>query len=545
VSGQTLRVVATQRSLQPEISAAEARASVEPLTKLGDQGVYAPAGPQTKAADDAAAIDSHPSTVDGHVDRGNALLDAHRFAEALAEFDAAIALDAKSQKAWSDRAIAHAWLANPAALADAARADTLGPPEIVAARARALLAANTGDVAGGRAAFRWALTLAPNDAFSLRHLVSLDLKAQDPEAAARDLEALKQADPDLAAATYHLWKASIEQAAGRKDGAERELAQAPADTADALLERARAYLQLGDLERARADADTAIRLKPSVQAWLLRANADGYASTEAAADLEAAARLAPEDPKVTRWRMDVAVARRDFALALKLVETLIAAHGDQTGDLVVLRGQIEAKLGRGAEADADFARARAATGDDAPNLGVLCTTEVSVRWRPATALADCERDLQRAPKEASFRVDRIVLLHRLGREAEAGQALDALEAEPNSASELNTICYALAGEGMRLDRALADCDTSLKLKPGVAATLDSRGFVLMRLGRDAEAQAAYDAALAAQPREYNSLYGRGLVEARMGRADAAARDIHAALAVRPDLREAFEEMGVK
>ena len=89
-------------------------------------------------------------------------------------------------------------------------------------------------------------------------------------------------------------------------------------------------------------------------------------------------------------------------------------------------------------------------------------------------------------------LDRILLQHRLGQEAVAGRTLDALEGEPRTAIELNDVCYGLAVENLFLDRALADCDASLKLKPGVAATLDSRGFVLMRLGRSAEALEAYN-----------------------------------------------------
>ncbi|MGC1301950.1 MAG: hypothetical protein WA840_06220, partial [Caulobacteraceae bacterium] len=103
----------------------------------------------------------------------------------------------------------------------------------------------------------------------------------------------------------------------------------------------------------------------------------------------------------------------------------------------------------------------------------------------------------------------------------------------------------IAPEGFALDRALALCDASLKLKPNVSATLDSRAFVLLRLGRDAEALEGYNAALTVQPKEYNSLYGRGLVEARLGRAAASATDLHAALKARPDLRADFEEMGVE
>jgi tetratricopeptide (TPR) repeat protein len=98
---------------------------------------------------------------------------------------------------------------------------------------------------------------------------------------------------------------------------------------------------------------------------------------------------------------------------------------------------------------------------------------------------------------------------------------------------------------MDLERALAHCDASLKLRPNDAATLDSRGFVLMRLGRNAEAVAAYDAAVAANPKEYNSLYGRGVVESRLGRSTDSARDIAAATAIRPRVVEEFAQMGVR
>lgn len=320
------------------------------------------------------AIASHPSTIEGHLDRGRALVNEQRYAEALAEFDAAIALDARSQEAWSERAIAHAWLVDPAAATDADKADQLGAPTIVAARARGLYAANAGDPSGARAAFRRGLALAPNDVSTLYHLLVLDVQAGDAEAAARDVELLKRAQ---------------------------------------------------------------------------------------------------------------------------------------------LRGDL------------------------------LCHAEVSARWRPEMALADCERELQRTPSSVRLQLDRIVLLHRLAREPEADKALDALQAQRLSAVDLNNICYDLAAENIHLDRALAGCDASLKRTPGAAATLDSRGFVLMRLGRNAEALEAYNAALAAQPKQSASLYGRGLVEARMGRADDAARDIHTALAARPDLRRTFEEMGIK
>jgi transglutaminase-like putative cysteine protease/Tfp pilus assembly protein PilF len=199
VTGRVVKVVASQRSLQPEISATDARASVKPLTDLLNQTVYVPAGAQANAANNAFALESHPSTADGHIDRGNALLSERKFQEALAEYESAIALDPKSQMAWADRAVAHAWLDNAEAKVDADKADALGSPSYVAANARGLLADRAGDLAVARIAYRHALDYEPTDDFALRRLYPLDLKVHDMDAASRDLERLERLDPSLIA----------------------------------------------------------------------------------------------------------------------------------------------------------------------------------------------------------------------------------------------------------------------------------------------------------------------------------------------------------
>jgi hypothetical protein len=199
VTGLTVKVVATLHSLQPEISAAEARASVKPLTDLGNQTVYVPAGAQATVANDAAALESNPTTADSHISRGNALLNQRKFSDALAEFDAAIAMDPNSQTAWADRAVADAWLGNRDAMTEADKADALGSPSYVAANARGLLAERAGDLAAARTAYRHALDYEPTDAFALRRLYPLDLKVHDMDAAKRDLERLERLDPSLIA----------------------------------------------------------------------------------------------------------------------------------------------------------------------------------------------------------------------------------------------------------------------------------------------------------------------------------------------------------
>jgi tetratricopeptide (TPR) repeat protein len=544
VTGQVFRVVASQRALRPEISFAEARASVDPLTRLGEQGVYVNVR-TTTAADPAAAIASHPTTLDGHLDRGNALLNAYRFQEALGEFDAAIALDPKSQTAWADRAIAHAWLGDPVATADAARADALGPPEIIAARARAILAATTGDTRGARDAYGRALALAPGDAFSLAHLVDLDLAAGDVDVAREHLDQLFKAHPEEAARA-HVWNAYIEHAAHHKEAAGRELAQAPAATAEQALDRARAYLAIDDKALARADLDAAIRLKPSVPALILRANLEGGPNSAAArADVDAARKLDPQSVEPQMWQAKAAIYRREFPAAIVLIDQLLSEQPEMEGDLLVERAQVDGRLGRETEMDADFTRAQALTGAAAPQPGYLCKSATKSKWRPKKALEACKMALEKSQDSTSLRLDEVILLHRLGREATASTLLDAVEAAAQDADGLNDVCYDLAVENMTLDRALAACDASLKRRPGNAATLDSRGFVLLRLGRNAEALAAYDAALAADPKLYISLYGRGLVEARLGRRADSTRDIAAALAGLPHVRDDFAELGVR
>jgi tetratricopeptide (TPR) repeat protein len=544
VTGNVFKVMASQRALQPEITAMQARASVEPLTKLGDQGVYAPAGPATRAADTASAIDSHPTTIEGHLTRGHALLGAGRDQEARAEFDAAISLDSKSQRAWAGRAVAEAWLTNPAAAADADKADSLGPPNIVAAQARALLAEQLGELETARAAYRRSLSLGPDDIFTLHHLIAVELRSSDIEEARRDLKHLMRVDPQETK-YVHLWGAAIEEAEHHKEAAERELAQMPVATPEERLERAKEYVLLGDMDLGRADVDVAIAAKPSAAAWLVRASADGgFASVAANADVEAAIKLAPDNEDALVWQAQAAGARGDYAAAMPVIDRLLSEHAESDGDFRVWRAQFEGKLGHKAEMDADFTHARATAGVAAPQASYLCREEVEMKWRAEVAIADCERALGTLPT-AAVRQDVIILLHRLGREAEAERALSTMEATTHDPTELNSLCYGLAGENMRLDRAIADCDASLKLRPNDAATLDSRAFTLMRMGRDADALAAYDAALKADPTVYTSLYGRGLVEARLGRGPDAARDTAAALAARPHMREDFAEMGIR
>lgn len=545
ISGNVFRVLASQRSLQPEITAAEARASVKPLTELGEQGVYAPAGPHAAAADSAEAIDSHPTTAEGHVRRGGALLNASRFHEALAEFDAAIVLDPASQAAWAGRAMAHAWLSDAVAATEADKADALGPPEIVAARARGVLAEQQHKLPEARLSFQKALTLAPGDAFSLMHLSALEGLSGDKQKAYEDLAALLKANPDKAATAPYI-RATIEHAAHNDEAAARELATAQASTSEDLLARARSYRQIGRLDLARSDLDASIQLKPTAAAYLLRAQLDGnYLSGSANKDIDEALKLAPDDLEAEVWKMNAASHRHDFVEALRLVDRALTEHPEAQGNFLAAKAQFHSRLGQTAEMNVALERAHALSPSEQSDRSVLCDAEVQTGWRPESSLEDCESAIQASPKSLHLRVDKAYLLDRLGRGGEVAALFTGVDSGDQTASTLNNACYSLATRKLVLEQALALCDAALKLQPKSTPALDSRAFVLLRMGRFDEALAAYDATLAIDPRKYDTLYGRGLVEAKLGRTADSERDIKAALAGRPTVKDEFAKMGVQ
>jgi tetratricopeptide (TPR) repeat protein len=95
-----------------------------------------------------------------------------------------------------------------------------------------------------------------------------------------------------------------------------------------------------------------------------------------------------------------------------------------------------------------------------------------------------------------------------------------------------------------LNAALIDCNESLRLKPDVANTIDSRALIQFKLGEFDKAIADYDLALKLNPKLAGALYGRGLAKQKKGDATADA-DIAAAKAIQSDIAEKLERYGLK
>jgi tetratricopeptide (TPR) repeat protein len=141
----------------------------------------------------------------------------------------------------------------------------------------------------------------------------------------------------------------------------------------------------------------------------------------------------------------------------------------------------------------------------------------------------------------------------LGHAALATQDFDSARADaavqPSPAPTLNAMCWRKATQasasGAMLAAALADCDAALTLMPAAFQIMDSRGVVLLRLGRNDAAIEQYGKALAIESRLASSLYGRALAEARLGQNAAHDRDAAAALAIDPTVTGVFSKLGLK
>ena len=108
----------------------------------------------------------------------------------------------------------------------------------------------------------------------------------------------------------------------------------------------------------------------------------------------------------------------------------------------------------------------------------------------------------------------------------------------------NRRCRARALLGSDLDKALKDCNDAVRMIDKSPPFLDSRGLVLLRLGKYDKSIADYDASLALKPGNAWSLYGRGIDRLRKGMAAEGQADIAAAIAIRPTIADDAKKHGI-
>ena len=105
-------------------------------------------------------------------------------------------------------------------------------------------------------------------------------------------------------------------------------------------------------------------------------------------------------------------------------------------------------------------------------------------------------------------------------------------------------CWVRAVDGRELQQALSDCNQALKIKPGSADVLDTRGVVYLKLNQNDNALKDFDAALKLEPKLASSLYGRGVIRLRKGDRGGDA-DINAAKSIKSDIAQELSRYGVR
>lgn len=261
----------------------------------------------------------------------------------------------------------------------------------------------------------------------------------------------------------------------------------------------------------------------------------------------------PKDADGFSRRAQVAAARRDFAAAIADLTRAIALAPAEPRYLY-LRA-----LAHAGNSQADLAMADLDTGlklrpDDIDMLLLRARLHLKAKDVPAV-ITDLDAANHVAPPSASQRLEIGVLYGALAEFHQEVTVLDRaiaqfdqwLKYHPDDLAVpevLNSRCFARAEQGRDLDKAIADCNRSLRMRPNDAATLDSRGLVQFRRGAFSQAIADYDAALAIRPKAAPSLYARGLAKNQLGPAHAGDGDMAAAMAIDPNIAKSMAAIGV-
>ena len=363
---------------------------------------------------------------------------------------------------------------------DFAAAEALDPKEIVWLRGRGAMLARQGRFAEAEAMFGRALAVTEDDRFSLGWRVDCRRMLGKVDPALEDADAIAALDGKGANAVQ--LRVAILVAAGRGDAA------------------------LGAVDAAMTTP------KPTVNDWAFRAatleSLDRHA--EAAADY---GKMLAEGPSVAAY-LGRSWSRKtiDPKGALADAEAAVALD-PRSSWAITARAQLLADA-----RDYDRALAGLAIGRDA-------------------ASADTDAPL-------SIRLARADVYRRSDRPAEALAEVAAARTLAKTGEALNELCWWEATKRVALDAAPADCRAALALAPDQPAFIDSQGFALMQVGRDAEAIAAFDHALALNPFLAASLYARGIARQRTGDVAGADRDIAAARIFAPQIATRYAAFGV-
>jgi tetratricopeptide (TPR) repeat protein len=296
----------------------------------------------------------------------------------------------------------------------------------------------------------------------------------------------------------------------------------------ALISRADAFFAKKDFGAARSDLDAAIARAPVAFLYVKRGQVH-RAVSESASGYGERGTTYPDVGRVTE-------AIADFTEAIRIEPKNTYAFSE--------RGATYRDMGKVSEAIADFTEAISIDPKDVYAYGRRGTIYRGL-GRVTEAIADFTEVIRIKPKEAYGYIRRGTTYREMGKLKAAIEDYSvALDVDPTYRHEAyNNRCYARAIAG-DLNDALLDCNEALRIEVD-SATLDSRGFTYLKLGRWDEAIGDFDAALAMDSKFAPSLFGRGVAKYKKGERDAGNADMADAKTIRGDIDTEFITYGVE
>lgn len=316
---------------------------------------------------------------------------------------------------------------------------------------------------------------------------------------------------------------------------------------NALDGRAVAYADLGEHDKAVADCKRALDIDPHEAAFPYNCGIvyDKFGERDAAIGYYSRAiALAPDLLPARVNRALLLTALRRFKEARADLDRAIALKPNFP-PIYAMRGFLSDELGdtTGALKDVDTA-IRLSPKDHRPYVtrGYIRTNHDDY----AGGISDFNTALSLDSTDALAYDERGEAYRHAGRIAEAFRDYDrAVTAAPNGADELARRCWNRIALNRELDRARADCDAAVRLKPDKAYSWLTRGYLFLRQGGNDEAIAEFGRALARDANNPDALFGRGIAEHREGHKRAGDADIAAATAQVPRLAHVYALDGFK
>lgn len=245
-------------------------------------------------------------------------------------------------------------------------------------------------------------------------------------------------------------------------------------------------------------------------------------------------------------RGNAAAARQDFAHAVADLDRA-CEMAPAVADYFTQRGLVHLAAGHAPLARKDFDTAISLDPKQDDARLHRASMRADSRARDA-ALEDLQVLDKSLPPQAHARLEMGFLYMRL---YEPQHALDQFNpwlashsGEPKLEQVYNARCTARSLLKIELDKALDDCDRSIKMQADNAVFLANRGWLHLRRGELKDAKADYDSSIRLGADKPWSLYGRAIVEGKLGDTEHSQADLDAARKLRPSIDADAQRYGM-